>query len=518
MPNEESYLDTSLRKIAKGAGVGFTGTLIGMVLGYLARMVIARFLGASDYGLICLGFAAMSIAATLSLVGLPSGIVRYVSFYKGRRDKERIKGTIISALKISAPLSLISAVLVFYFADWISVNIFHEPRLTPVLRIFSVGVPFWVLASDLIAVTVGFQDLRYRVYVNDLFQNISKLVAIVVLILLGFGVTGAAWGWVLAIVLMPFLALYFLERKVFSVLSPGVRAAPMGRELFSFSLPLIFAGIAGLIMGWTDTLMLGYFGDASDVGVYNAALPTARLLSVFLGSFGAIFMPVASELYARGAIEDLRAAYSAVTKWVFSLVLPAALLMALFSDWVLRIMFSAEYVVGARALSVLALGYLIICVMGPSAQVLQAYGKTRVVMGNGFFGAGANILLNYLLIPAYGVDGAAVATGISLVIVNTLHLFFVYRVGRMQPFRMSYVKPLLASSAAFLVVYAMTKYVVGVSLISLVGMFFVFLTLYFLLLLLFKSFEEEDLAVMRAIDQRLGTRSDWIRKIIQRFL
>lgn len=63
----------------------------------------------------------------------------------------------------------------------------------------------------------------------------------------------------------------------------------------------------------------------------------------------------------------------------------------------------------------------------------------------------------------------------------------------------------------------MTKYVVGVSLISLVGMFFVFLTLYFLLLLLFKSFEEEDLAVMRAIDQRLGTRSDWVREIIKRF-
>lgn len=203
---------------------------------------------------------------------------------------------------------------------------------------------------------------------------------------------------------------------------------------------------------------------------------------------------------------------------MFSLVLPASLLMALFSDWVLRIMFGAEYVVGARALSVLALGYLIICVMGPSAQVLQAYGKTRVVMGNGFFGAGANILLNYLLIPAYGVDGAAVATGISLVIVNTLHLFFVYRVGRKQPFRMSYVKPLLASSVAFLIVYAMTKYVVGVSLASLVGMFFVFLTLYFLLLLLFKSFEDVDLAVMRAIDQRLGTRSDWVREIIKRFL
>ena len=224
MTDETSYLDVSLRKIAKGAGIGFTGTFIGV--GYLSRMVIARWLGAADYGLICLGFAAMSIAATLSLTGLPSGIVRYVSFYKGKGNKGRIKGTIISALKISIPISLVLTLLVFCFADWISVNIFHESRLTPVLRIFSVSIPFWVVASVLIAATVGFQDLQYRVYVNDIFQNVFKLVAITVLILLGFGVTGAAWGWVLAIVLMPFLALYFLERKVFSVLSPEVRAVP----------------------------------------------------------------------------------------------------------------------------------------------------------------------------------------------------------------------------------------------------------------------------------------------------
>ena len=89
MPDED-FLGESLRKIAKGAGIGFTGTFIG--IGYLSRMVIARFLGASDYGLVCLGFAAMSIATALSMVGLDTGIQRYVSFYKGTGDKERIKG------------------------------------------------------------------------------------------------------------------------------------------------------------------------------------------------------------------------------------------------------------------------------------------------------------------------------------------------------------------------------------------------------------------------------------------
>jgi len=101
MPDED-FLGESLRKIAKGAGIGFTGTFIGMALGYLSRMVIARFLGASDYGLVCLAFAGVSIAVSLSLVGLPAGVTRYVSFYKGKGDKGRIKGTIISALKISS--------------------------------------------------------------------------------------------------------------------------------------------------------------------------------------------------------------------------------------------------------------------------------------------------------------------------------------------------------------------------------------------------------------------------------
>lgn len=73
MPDEESYLNESLRKIAKGAGIGSTGAFIGMAFGYLSRIVIARFLNPEGYGLITLGIAGMSIAATLSLVGLPAG-------------------------------------------------------------------------------------------------------------------------------------------------------------------------------------------------------------------------------------------------------------------------------------------------------------------------------------------------------------------------------------------------------------------------------------------------------------
>ncbi|MCK4732468.1 MAG: oligosaccharide flippase family protein, partial [Methanophagales archaeon] len=270
MSNEE-YLNESLRKIAKGAGIGFSGAFIGMAFGYLSRIVIARFLGPGDYGLITLGIAGMSIAATLSLLGLPSGIQRFVSFYKGKGDEGRIKGTIFCALKICFPLSLFLAILIFIGADWISIHVFHEVKLTPILRIFAIAVPFSVLAQNLVSSTIGFQDIRYKVYVNDLFQNTFKLVAIISLLLLGFGVLGAAWGWVLAIILTPFLAFYFLEKKLFPVFHSKIKSIPVEKELFSFSWPLIFVSAAGLIIGWTDTLMLGYFSTASDVGIYNVA-------------------------------------------------------------------------------------------------------------------------------------------------------------------------------------------------------------------------------------------------------
>ena len=169
----EEHLNESLRKIAKWAGVSFVGAFAGLALGYLSRLIIARWLGTSDYGLISLGYAAMMIGAALSLVGLPGGIQRFVSFYERKGDKSGIKGTILCALKISLPLSIIFAIILLFHADWVSIRVFHSPELTPVLRIFSIAIPFSVLANNLISATIGFQDIRYRVYANDLFQNIS---------------------------------------------------------------------------------------------------------------------------------------------------------------------------------------------------------------------------------------------------------------------------------------------------------------------------------------------------------
>ena len=153
--DNSDYIDSSLKRIAKGAGIYFVGSVIGILLGYLSRIIIARLLDASSYGIICLGFTIMSIAHTLALVGMYGGVQRFVSFYMSKGDLNRVKGTIFSAFIMCSLTSLVALILIIIYADHISIGLFHERSLTPVLKAFSIAIPFMVFTSLSISITLG---------------------------------------------------------------------------------------------------------------------------------------------------------------------------------------------------------------------------------------------------------------------------------------------------------------------------------------------------------------------------
>ena len=501
--DSETHLNNSLEKIASGASIGFIGLVVGMVFGYLSRMILARFLGPSEYGLISIGFTVLTIAVMFSWAGLPVGVERYVSFFKGKEDNARIKGTIVSALKINTLLSITIALIIFAGARWISVNIFHEPALIPILRIFSIAIPFHVVADDMLAAIIGFQNMKYKVYVEHIFKNGFKLILIVSFLLVGFGITGATWGWVISIICMPFLAFYIFNSKIFPKFT-SVKSIPIDKELFSYSWPLLFSGVLQTLMIVMDTFMLGYLSTSSSVGIYNAAQPTANLIPIVLLSFGTIFTPIASELYARDKIDVLKNTYTIVTKWILIFVLPAFLLMSLFSTNILRILFGEEYISGNIALIILAFGYFITSIVGPTTKVLQIYGWTRIFMICAIVGLVINIVLNAFLIPIYGVSGAAIATSVSVALTSILQLFFIYYLTKLYPFKLSYVKPILASIVSISIIYALVKWAGDISLVKLVILSMLFISIYYILLRTLNVFEKEDEAIIELMKNKVG--------------
>ena len=364
---------------------------------------------------------------------------------------------------------------------------------------------------------MAFQDVKYKVYINDVFQNISRIIFVTVAILLGFKTVGVAWGWSFSIIITDLFSLYMLINIFPQLLSKEIKPVLEYRELITYSFPLLLAGISGLIMTWTDTLMLGYLTTSKDVGIYNAALPTARLISIIGGSFLAILFPVISGLFAIQKFEEIKIIYSIVTKWILIILIPIVTITVTFPERVIEVIFGSEYKSGAHALALLSFSYFLSSLFGSSVQILSAFGRTKAVMAFTFLGASANVLLNAIFIPKFGVFGAAFATGLSNVFSRFSCVLYLFYTEKMQPLKLANVKPLIASFLSMIVLYPL-KFIIPINLISLLILLLLYLLLYIFLTLILRSFEREDLIVLRAIEQRLGIRIKPIKNFIQRYL
>ena len=504
----------SLETVAKGAGLVFFGMIISKLLGYLYRLIIAR-IGTQEYGLLSIGFAVIGIVVVLALLGLDAGVVRYVAYFKGKNDKARIKGVIVDALRISLPLSILFGIVMYLSADYMANSIFHNAELSFIIKIFSFTIPFYTLSRVALAALKGFQRIEYEIYSRSIFENLARIILTLLVLYLGYSLFGAATAYMVSIVLMSFLAFYYLERKVFPFLKDHFKTIYSSKELISYSWPLMFSSLLYLVIVWTDILMIGYFKDVANVGIYNAALPTADLMLVVPVALISLFTPVITELFAKKKNEDINRVYKTTTKWIFFINLPIFLIMIFFSKAILNILFGSDYVSGASSLMVLASGYLIGVMFNTSEGILNMIKKSRLILFNAAIAAVVNIILNYILIPRYGIVGGAFATGVAIILYGILCGAEAYYLTKMQPLKLSYLKGIIAGGISILaVVYFVKLLFKGMPLILFIGVFLVFISLYLGLLILFKSFEEDDKSILDAIEEK-GFKVGFLRKIIK---
>ncbi|MPW38617.1 oligosaccharide flippase family protein [Thermococcus sp. 101 C5] len=156
-----------------------------------------------------------------------------------------------------------------------------------------------------------------------------------VAIFIGLSFSGVIYAYFMSIVITCVaFAVYFIKKISFSVKESDLDS--MWKELLSFSIPLFIVAILGMIMGYTYTLMLGYFKTPDVVGLYNGVLPLAQLITVILGSSGFIYTPIVPGLYSKGLIEEMGRTYQILTKWIFSVTFPVFLVIFLFPETVLN--------------------------------------------------------------------------------------------------------------------------------------------------------------------------------------
>lgn len=478
----------------------FLGVVISKLFVFLRQIVIIRLLSPADYGLFSLGFTFLILYTIIGSLGLNYGSQREIAFYYEKGDILAVRGVVKATSCILAVSSTIVAILAIILA-WPLPGVFDEPQLRTVLLLLAPTIPLSIGIAGVTSFYLGFKRVGTRAYLDYIGLTGVSLILILVLTLVFRSLVAALAGLLIAYAVIFVVALlYSIFRFPVSILRKESKRG-MSRELLSFSVPLFAVFSLNFLVAHTDILMLGYYSTAENVGFYNAAFAISAFVGIFLNTFSHIYLSVASGFIALDAKKEIQTLYSTTTKWIYVFTFPLFLLFFLFPGSILGLTYGVSYETAATVLKLLCLGEFIFIITGPNVATLTAYGKSRSLMLYFLLGAIANILLNMLLIPGHGINGAAIASAISLMIVNilcSLHLFIGYRI---HPFSKSFIQVillLLVLSGAF---YFAFHYLEKAAILFLVGFYPLFLAVS--VLIIQKSLDQVDRMIIMAVRGRI---------------
>ncbi len=515
-------IERPLKELVKGAGIYLAGLIISKLFTYFYRLMIAR-TGTEQYGILSLGLSFIGFLAIFATLGMNNGVLRYVSYYRGKEDDSHIRGVVLFASRVTLFLGLLIAFLFFVFSGWISQTFFPHidyDKLSLIFKLVALVIPLAALNFIFYAAFEAFQKLQYEVYTRNIIETSSKLILSAVLIYLGVSVIGLTVAYVFAVFLAFIFTLYFLEKKVYPIFRGKVVPLYINKELLSYSWPLVLSSFFIIILGSIDTWMLGYFKNASDVGVYNAAYPTAQLILLIPYAFLALFLPILTELYARGEKSSFESICQITTKWIFILTLLPLSLILFFSKDFLGVFFGQVYSAGYLALIMLSIGFFVYSAAMAFQNILMVVGKTKLIFFNYLVVTVFAAILNIFLIPRYGVNGAAFVTSLSYILLSILILVESYRFAHVKFFKLHYfLKSLVGSGVAILVTFLVLNFFVNtVSIYIIVILSLVASLLYLLFLFFTKAFSKEDLMIVDAIQKKFGYNLLGRIKFFRRFL
>jgi O-antigen/teichoic acid export membrane protein len=513
-------VNSSVHKIAQGTVILFIGLIIGMLFSFISRILFARFFAPSDYGIFSLGITLLSLFAAIGTLGLSGGATRQIAFYRGRGEEKKVHFIILWSLIIAAVSSLIFSLIIFLSSDFIAIKILNKPVLSITLKILSVGIPFLVLIMILGSVFLGFKKVNQQVYFNDLLKNFLFILFLIAIITLGLSFEWGIVVYVLSIIIA-FIAffIYFIKKKLLLInLHQKNKEILYAKELLIFSIPLLFVTILDKLITWTDILFLGYFKTSYIVGLYSAASILGGLITASSSAMILIYTPINSDLYAKNNLIEMRQSYYILTKWLCATVLPFTLLFILFPREILNILYGQEYVLAGTVLQILTIGFFMNTLLGLNGATLIAMGKTKFLMFATFITAIINIILNFLLIPIYGITGAAIASMISIILINVIRSIKLYSISKIHSIKKNILKPIFMACVLFFVIYFFVNEFLTITYWILSILFIVFIILYAVSLLLTKSFDKEDIEMLLKIEKKTGLNFIRIKRLMKRFI
>jgi len=405
-----------LRRLSAQTMIYGVGDAVTRVAALLLLPIYTRILTPEDYGKLAIVALVTTVVGLILDSGQRSAFFRFYFQSETLHARRRLTGTVLIYLLLSAAAILLPFALFF---DRIALPLFRETTLLPLIQIALIGTFFDIGSVIPFATFRAEQRAAQYAKLSVVRFLINVTLNIIAVAVLRWGVIGVIYANLLTSVLFFMVCLGLTLRDVEWTLDMGLL-----KQLLRFGLPIVPANLAGWVLTFSDRFFLERYADLTQVGIYSVGYSIAGVLNMMMGWFNTAWAPYC---YSVSKQQDAKAIYARVLTYTIFLCTLVGLGLSLFAGETLLLLTPPSYHGAARIVPLIVLSYLFFEINYLIAFGLDLTGKTEYYPFVVGAGAVFNLCLNLVLIPPFGMMGAAVATVLSYALLPIIEYFIVRR-------------------------------------------------------------------------------------------
>lgn len=498
------------KKIAKNAFHNFLVKAIALTFGFIASVVVARFLGPEKYGVYSLVMWILYIVGLSVNLGIPTTITKYVSEYWGRKDFSATSSILNRLLRFELIAGVVVSLALFFCAPLVA-RWYNNPDLSLYLRFASLVIVPMGLMWLYNGLFCGLQRYDLIAKINLVTAPTTLGVFILVIHL------GAEIEWLVAVSgvnnLLLVAGYLHLKRTRFDLLEAGGARHDFGGKLFKFSASVFVVILLDAIV-WErfGIFFLSVFSTPSEIAFYNVAfIFSSRTMILLPGALTGILLPAMSEVYGGGNREELARVHANSTRYLAMLSFPLCLGGIAIARQMFPTLYGPSFQPASFVFAILVLGGAVGSVATSSSSLLYGAERQRTVVQVGVLSAVIGVLAGWLLVPIYQAKGAAMAGALAQITGGLVMIFYAFKIYMKRRFpTFGILRILLASALMGMVAFLMIESVRGTA--GLILALIVSPPLYILSLLLTRSLTSEDIELVTAA---IGQLPDSLGRVIQ---
>ncbi len=413
-------LNSSFKKVISSSGINFIFRIFGLGTSFLSTVLITRMFGIATFGNYSVVFALSQVVALLFTLGIPNTLIKVIGNHEF--NFFQAKKLLVKGLRGSLVFSIIP-VLVFYFgADFLSNDIFHNQDLVKYFLVVTITVPLFIVHEIFLYFFIATKNfMKFNLFMF-VIPNVLLLLFLYVFHLLGKSDEYTFIAYSLAVI----ITVCIEAMTIFELNPPKETIHISTRGLIKMASPLLFSGLFMYLLNYTNVIILGIMADETQVGIYNIAYKLGSVGFLVIVSVSTIITPRMAELYGQGNIPELKTLTHNATRLIAILSVPIVLVVIVLSKYILSF-WGDEVEHGSMTMIIVSLGVLFSAMAGNVDQILNMTNNQRILRNITIVSFFINLLLSYLLIPPYGIEGAAIASLVTNLLINIACVYYIKR-------------------------------------------------------------------------------------------